>query len=179
MNSSTLSCRCGKVAFQVRGRHIASVECLCNSCRESSGRLQKLPNAPEILTANGGTRYVMLRKDCVQFDRGTELLREFRLSPEAKTRRVVASCCNTPIFVEFLGGHWLSTFDSVWPRQSLPPLELRTMTGDSPGAKQLPNDVPNAKTHTLKFYWKLFAAWAAMGFRAPKIKFVKGSLDVG
>jgi hypothetical protein len=36
--------------------------------------------------------------------------------------------------------------------------------------------VPNPGTHTVSFYVKLFRAWAAMGFRTPKVDFVNGSL---
>ena len=52
---------------------------------------------------------------------------------------------------------------------ALPPLELRTMTGDLPDASVLPDDVPNLKQQSLAFYWRLFRAWAAMGFRSPTI----------
>lgn len=101
--------------------------------------------------------------------RGADHLKEFRLAPRAGTRRVVACCCNTPVFLEFKGGHWLSLYAGLWPEGTLPPLELRTMTADLPDASVLPNDVPNLKQQSLGFYWRLFRAWVAMGFRSPKI----------
>ena len=103
-------------------------------------------------------------------------LKEFRLTPTSKTRRVVATCCNTPVFAEFHGGHWLSLFGCLWPKGTLPPLELRTMTGDLADASVLPNDVPNGKRQSFAFYAKLLGAWIAMGFKVPKITFVNGEI---
>ncbi|WP_439526583.1 hypothetical protein [Roseovarius mucosus] len=45
---------------------------------------------------------------------------------------------------------------------------MRTMTSDLPEGSTLPDDIPNAKKHSLGFFAKLFAAWVAMGFRSPK-----------
>ena len=98
------------------------------------------------------------------------------MSEDSKTRRVVAICCNTPMFLEFTDGHWLSIYGGRWPETSLPALEIRTMTRDRPEGVELPDDVPNPKTHTFSFYVKLFRAWAAMRFRVPKVEFVHGVL---
>jgi hypothetical protein len=130
------------------------------------------------LEANGGTRFVLYRKDRVSFLKGTEFLKEFRLTPGSKTRRVVATCCNTPVFLEFQSGHWLSLYGSLWPEGTLPPLELRTMTSDLPDPSVLPNDIPNGKRQSIAFFAKLLGAWIAMGFRVPKITVVKGEIAV-
>lgn len=170
MSSATrLSCACGKVHLEVEKAPIVSVECLCNSCREAGTRLQKLPAAPQIMGENGGTRFVLYRKDRVRFAKGAEHFREFRLTPKSKTRRVVAGCCNTPIFAEFQGGHWLSLFGGLWPNGTLPPLEMRTMASDLANPSVLSADVPNCKRQSGKFFARLLGAWIAMGFRSPKI----------
>ena len=67
------------------------------------------------------------------------------------------------------GGHWLSLYGSLWPEGTLPPLQMRTMTGDLPDPSVLPNDVPNARSQSLRFFAKLLGAWIAMGFRSPKV----------
>lgn len=164
-----IGCTCGKVQLEVSSAPMMSVECCCNSCRQAGARLEKLPGAKPVVHANGATPFVFHRKDRVRIVRGADHLKEFRLTPQAGTRRVVASCCNTPVFLEFKGGHWLSLYAGLWPKGTLPPLELRTMTGDLPDASVLPNDVPNLKQQSLVFFWRLFRAWAAMGFRSPKI----------
>jgi hypothetical protein len=52
------------------------------------------------------------------------------------------------------------------------------MTADLPVGARLSDDVPNSRTQSFTFFRKLFAAWVAMGFRAPRIAFVNGALDV-
>jgi hypothetical protein len=172
-----LTCTCGQVALEVQGRPIVSAECLCADCQNAGRLLQSLPDAPPVLDKKGATRFVLYRKDRVRCGAGQDYLREHRLSEGSKTRRVVAICCNTPMFLEFTNGHWLSIYGGRWPEKSLPALEIRTMTRDRPEGVELPDDVPNPGTHTFSFYAKLFRAWAAMRFRAPKVDFVHGELD--
>jgi hypothetical protein len=172
-----LACACGKVHLEVERTPIISTECHCNSCREAGARLDKLPVSHPILESNGGTRFVLYRKDRIRFTKGAELLREFRLTPASTTRRVVASCCNTPVFLEFKGGHWLSLYAGLWPKGTLPPLDLRTMTGDRPpDGAALAGDIPSGTLQTAKFYAKLLGAWIAMGFKSPKIS-VNGEIN--
>jgi len=166
--TTKIQCSCGKTRLEVSGKPIASIECCCKSCRDGSERLQTLDGAPDILTTYDATPYIMVRKDRVNIIAGAENLTEFRLSPNSKTRRVFASCCNTPIFVEFRRGHWLSLFALLWPDAKRPNLELRTMAGDAPTGAVVPDDVPNAKSHTPRFFAKLLGAWIGMGFRVPK-----------
>ena len=176
-HAKTLACNCGQVALEVQGKPIASAECLCIDCQRAGAFLQLLPGAPRTLDENAATRFVLYRKDKVRCDKGQALLREHRLSKDSKTRRVVASCCNTPIFLELTNGHWLSIYGGLWSTATLPALETRTMTRDRPEGVELPDDVPNPDTHTISFYAKLLGAWAAMGFRAPTVDFVSGDLS--
>lgn len=171
-----LTCSCGQVVLKVLGRPIVNAECLCNDCQTAGEILQSLPGAPSTLDSKAATRFVLYRKDRVWCDKGQTYLCEHRLSKHSKTRRVVATCCNTPIFLEFTSGHWLSIYGGLWPAEALPALEIRTMTRDRPSGVELPDDVPNPSTHTISFFAKLLGAWAAMYFRTPKIDFVRGGL---
>lgn len=112
----------------------------------------------------------MYRKDRVEFLAGFERLAAFRLSADAGSRRVLATCCNTPVFLELKGGHWLSLYGGLWPENAQPPLQMRTMVGDLPDPSVLPADVPNLKQHSLRFYARLMKAWIAMGLRSPDIR---------
>jgi hypothetical protein len=163
----TASCRCGLVSLETHGKPIMSVACHCKSCQEA-GRQFEQNLAASVLDTDGGTGYVLFRKDRVTFATGTDQLQEFRLTPSSPTRRVVARCCGSPMFVEFSSGHWLSLYTARFPEGSAP-LEARTMTKDRREGVVLPNDVPNYSTHSGKFMWKLLTAWIAMGFRAPKV----------
>ena len=167
--TTRLSCACGQVRIEVEGSPIVSTECCCNSCREAASRMQALPGAAPVLQPTGATPFVLYRKDRVRFAAGMDLLREFRLTPASKTRRVIASCCNTPVFLEFQGGHWLSLYAVLWPAGAVPPLEMRTMAVDLPDPSVLPDDVPNGRRQPFAFMARLLGAWIAMGLRSPKI----------
>ncbi|WP_244557427.1 hypothetical protein [Devosia lucknowensis] len=120
-------------------------------------------------SASGGVPYVLYRKDMVGFPDGTDSLAEFRLSETSPTRRVLTTCCSTPVFTEFSGGHWVSLFASLWPEDKRPPMQIRTQTGDVDEGTTLDASLPAGAMTTAGFYAKLLAAWIAMGFKVPKI----------
>lgn len=166
---TTLTCACGKVHLTLQQDPIMVVECCCDSCRQAAGRLKALPVSGPMLTAWDTTPYVMYRKDRVQIGAGADHLAEFRLTPKSSTRRVIATCCNTPMFLEFTKGHWLSLYADLWPEDARPQPEMRTMAGDLGTGAALPADIPNLRSHSLRFMARLMGAWVAMGFGNPKI----------
>jgi hypothetical protein len=176
--STQLACACGRVQLEVERAPIISTECHCSSCRTAGAKLQALPGAQAFMETNGGTRFVLYRKDRIRFRNGAELLKVFRLTPASKTRRVVATCCNMPVFLEFHNGHWLSLYGRLWPAGALPTLDLRTMTADLPIGATLASDVPNAKRQSASFFAKLLGAWITMGFKSPKVTVVSGEIHV-
>ena len=171
------SCGCGGVALEADGDPIVAAACYCTSCQEAGRKLETLEGAPAILNGEGGTAFVLQRKDRVHCLRGQDMLREFRLTPTSSTRRVVAACCNAPMFLEFTGGHWLSLYLGRFPPADPPALEMRTMTRDRRQGVEFSDGLPGYRTHSGRFMWRLLSAWVAMGFRAPKIDYVKGALD--
>lgn len=160
-------CRCGQVEIEATGTPIVSAACYCRSCQEAGARFEQGAGAPHVLNPDGGTDYALFRKDRLRCVKGDENLEEHRLTPEAPTRRVVASCCNVPMFLEFNKGHWLSIYRDRLPDDAAP-IEMRVMTRGGRDGVVLPDDLPNYATHGGGFMWKLLFAWAAMGFRAPK-----------
>lgn len=175
-NRSTLSCACGRFQLEVVGAPIIAAECHCNSCREAAARLGSLPSAPPLPESNGGTQFVMYRKDRVRFPEGTGLLKEHRLKPESPTRRLVTSCCHTPILLDYQGGHWLSVYARLWPADARPAMKLRVSTADLPAGTSLGSALPSGRLPTLGFVARLLAAWVAMGFRKPRIVIEGGEL---
>jgi hypothetical protein len=170
----TMACTCGQVELETIDAPILTVVCHCASCRSAAGRLEALPGAPAIAEADGGTAFVMQRKDRIRCIEGAELLREYRLTPTAKTRRVVAACCNAPMFLEFAGGHWLSLYRRRFREEDQPRLEMRVMTKYREAGIEFHDEMPSYASHSGGFMWKLLSAWVAMGFRAPKLDYVKG-----
>lgn len=159
----TAGCACGRVVFEARGAPIVGASCYCNSCQTAGRRIEQLPSAPTVLDADGGTSYLLYRRDRIACIKGSEHLQEFRLTPDLPTRRMVASCCNSAMLLEFTKGHWLTMYRRRFPSDA-PPVEMRVMTRDRPQAAQPSDDVPNYRTHNGKFMWKLLNARIAMLF---------------
>ena len=134
-------CRCKKVSIELAGPPILRATCYCGSCR----------TAAEILGVSvdrgGGTDYTLYRKDRVGEVVGLSHLREHRLTADSPTRRMVADCCNTPMAADFTKGFWISFYSASLPAESRPTL----------------------RSYTAPFMARLVLAWAAMGFRRPKL----------
>jgi hypothetical protein len=122
-----------------------------------------------VLNGDGGTDFLLYRKDRVRCTGGGEQLQAHRLKPDSPTRRMAAGCCNSAMFLEFSKGHWLSVYRDRFAG-AVPPIEVRTMTDDRREGVVLPEDMPNYASHSGKFMWKLLTAWIAMGLRVPPVK---------
>ena len=168
--TTRLACACGRFHVELTGAPFIATECHCNSCRDAAQRLAALPPAFPLAGPNGGTPYILYRKDRVRFPDGTGTLRAFRLSDKAPTRRVLTTCCNSPVFLEFQGGHWISLYAGLWPDATRPAIEIRTMTSDLPEGHMLDDALPAGKGTTAGFYARLLLAWIAMGFKTPRIE---------
>ena len=162
------ACRCGKVKLEAVGRPILAASCYCASCQEAGSRFEQLAFASAVLNPDGGTDYVLYRKDRVQCAMGQEHLEEHRLRPDSPTRKVIATCCNSAMFLEFTKGHWLTIYRNRFPADAPRP-EMRVMTQDRRDGVELADDLPNYDRHSAKFMLRLIAAWMAMGLRRPEI----------
>ena len=74
-----VSCSCGKVECALTGKPIATAACYCDDCQRGSGQLQTLPGSTPVMAADGGTAYVLYRKDRFECVKGRALLRDVRL----------------------------------------------------------------------------------------------------
>ena len=170
----TATCQCGTVALAMTGKPIVAATCYCHSCQAAGQAFDALPGAPGTLGGDGGTPFLLVRKDRIEWLSGADQLEEHRLTPDSPTRRFVARCCNSPVALEFTKGHWLSVYSARIPAEDRPAAEMRTMVKERPEGVDLPDDIPNYATPSGKFLWRLLTAWAAMGFRAPAVEATKG-----
>jgi Family of unknown function (DUF6151) len=166
--SPTASCRCGAVQLEMAGAPIVHAICYCASCQEAGKRFERLPGAAPVLGPDGGTDFVLYRKDRVRCVQGGEQLKIHRLKPHSPTQRMVAACCNTAMFLDFTKGHWLTLY-RAGISGTVPPVAMRVMTADRRAGVVLPEDAPNYPGHSGKFMWKLLAARIAMGFRTARV----------
>jgi hypothetical protein len=151
-----LICSCGKVELEIRGEPITAMTCNCDSCRQAGRQLEGLPNASPILSEEGGTPYVMFRKDRVRCISGEMLLDEYRLSPTTPTRRIVAACCNSAMFLDFTKGHWVSVYETRYLESNA----ASSLTSPKRGFL-----IP-----------RLIWTWVTMGFKTPRFAFIKGQV---
>ena len=163
-------CRCGETAVEVTAPPIESAICYCESCRTAGRGFERELGAPQTVRPDGGVEYVVYRKDRVKIARGGQHLREYRLKPTSPTRRVVAGCCNTPMFADFTSGHWLSLYRARLPEPSPAP-RLCVMAKDRLDGVVPPAGIPAYDTFSPGLVIKLLVTWAAMGFRRPKVTF--------
>jgi hypothetical protein len=162
------------VKLEVAGQPILAAACYCADCREAGRRLAQLPSAAPVLNPDGGTEYVLYRKDRVRCVTGQAYLEEHRLTPDSPTRRVIAICCHSAMFLDFTRGHWLTVYRNRFPAGA-PPVEMRLMTRERQAGVVLADDLPNYEGHSGKFMLRLVAAWIAMGLRRPEIDLGKAA----
>jgi hypothetical protein len=166
--SNSAICRCGETAISLSGEPIQSVTCYCESCRTAARGFERDLGAPKTVTPEGGVDYCLYRKDRVRIEKGAENLQEHRLKPDSPTRRVVASCCGSPMFLDFTPAHWLTVFRDRLSGPAPEP-QIRIMTKDRPEGPELQGAIPASGTMPPGLMFKLLGAWAAMGFRRPKV----------
>ena len=154
------SCKCGSVEFEAVGPAITSVVCYCDDCQEGSRQVEALHNA-RVREPDGGTAYLLYRKDRLAGIRGDHLLQNLRLRATSPTKRVIASCCNSPMFLDFEKGHWLSIYRARFAGNAPPP-QMRIQTRFKPADTEIPNDVPAYSTFPFRFVVKLLFARIAM-----------------
>lgn len=134
-----------------------------------------MPDAPPVLNPGFGTDYLLFRKDRIRCVAGAQYLTEHRLKPHSPTRRVVARCCNSAMFLDFTKGHWLSLYRDRFGADA-PPIAMRIMTKYREEGVVLDDALPNYPVPNRKILLPLLAAWVAMGFRRPQIGWGKGEL---
>ena len=103
-----------------------------------SRRIEALPNARPVREADGGTAYVLFRKDRFVCTAGAPLLKPYKISESSATSRVVATCCNAPMFLGFDDArHWVSAYRASF-REAIPPLQMHICTKFRPANTEPP-----------------------------------------
>ena len=110
---ATILCECGAVCLEILGTSMMSVVCDWPSCRTAGREFDARSRVAPFVDISGGTPVVLWRKDRVNCLRGCERLKAYRLTAESLSRRMVASCCETPMFGDFTEGFWISILS--WP----------------------------------------------------------------
>lgn len=166
----TGTCACGKVAMTGRGSPIVSNICYCADCQKGSERLAALPGSAPVADADGGTPYILYREDRFEWDGGDARLIAEKIDGGSATNRMVASCCNSAMFMNFDDGrHWVAAYRKRFHGE-LPPVEMRICTKAKRDGGGLPGDLPSYPGYPLRFVARLIAAWLPMLVAGSKNK---------
>ncbi|WP_197460177.1 hypothetical protein [Sphingorhabdus sp. M41] len=125
--------------------------------------LEALDGAAKITEDDGGTHYLTYRDDRFSCIAGADLLEAHQQTENSPTRRMVASCCNTAMFLKFAKGHWTSAYARRFAGD-IPPVEMRTQTQFRTSGLPLPDDAPSYRTFGAKLFWRLINSRIAMIF---------------
>ncbi len=143
---------------------MTSVVCYCDTCQEGSRQIEAMTNAPPVLGPDGGTAYVLYRKDRITCTKGAEILRGQKLEEHSTTSRVVATCCNSAMFMRFDDAkHWVPVYRDRFPGDT-PPVRWRICTKFKPEHAVIPSDAPSADMYPGGFLWTLLSSKLAMVF---------------
>jgi len=159
----TSSCQCGKVQCQSVGRPILSGVCYCDDCQAGTASVEMLDGAAKVSDEDGGNHYLTYRDDRFSCVKGAELLQAHQITPDAPTKRMVASCCNTAMFLKFSKGHWTSAYAKRFGNYA-PAVEMRTQTQFRKSILPMPDNAPSYRTFGIKLFWRLFTSRLAMLF---------------
>jgi hypothetical protein len=158
----TASCACGAVELKASGKPIVSSVCYCEDCQKGAAQIESLPKAGAVRDPDGGTAYILYRKDRIECSKGAGLLKSYKLKESSATNRVVATCCNSAVFVNFdKGPHWVSAYRARF-RGELPPLQFRMCTKSKPDGVTLAGDVPSYRGYPPRLIVKLLTSRLAM-----------------
>ncbi|MEK9279981.1 MULTISPECIES: hypothetical protein [unclassified Bradyrhizobium] len=156
------TCSCGSVELKAFGSPIVSNVCYCDDCQKGAEQIEALPNAGAVRDPDGGTAYILYRKDRIECSKGADLLRRYKLKQSSATNRVVAACCNSAMFMNFdTGPHWVSAYRARFQGE-LPPLQLRICTKFKPDGVAPADDLPSYRGYSPGFMFKLLASRIAM-----------------
>jgi hypothetical protein len=88
---------------------------------------------------------------------GAENLVAYKLHEHAPTRRMVASCCNSGMFLKFEPGFWVSSYRLRYSGD-LPPIEMRNQTRDRKAEMPIPSDAASFSRYPVRLFAKLIRA---------------------
>jgi len=155
-------CSCGSVEVETFGDPITSTVCYCDTCQEGSRQIEALPHAAPILGPDGGTAYVLYRKDRIKYSKGAELLKAYKIDEKSTTNRVVATCCNSAMVMRFDDAkHWVPVYRERFQGHP-PPLQWRICTKFAPKSAEIPKDIPSSAMYPPGLMLKLLTSKLSM-----------------
>jgi hypothetical protein len=160
--SNLLRCQCGAVECVGRGAPIGTAVCYCDDCQAAARELEALPGAPPLMDPDGGTALTLFRSSRFEVTRGADKLEAHKLRADSATSRMLATCCNSTMFLAFdKGPHWVSTVRSRFVGEK-PPIQFRHMTKFRTSTLPYPDAVQTYPKFPIRFLGRVLGDWIAM-----------------
>lgn len=157
-----LRCQCGAVECVGQGAPIGTAVCYCDDCQAAGNQLAELPGAPPVLDPDGGTALTLFRTSRFAVRQGGERLVAHKLRPDSVTNRMVASCCNSAMFLSFdKGPHWVSTLRNQFVAEQ-PSIQFRHMTKYRTSTLPYPDAVKTHPKFPPRFLGMVLRDWVWM-----------------
>ena len=154
-----LQCACGAVECVGRGAPIGTAVCYCDDCQAAARQIEALAGAPAVSDPDGGTALTLFRTDRFAVTRGADRLRGQKLKPESATSRMIATCCNSAMFLRFDSGpHWVSVLCNRFSG-SPPPIEFRHMAKYRTSPLPFPDTAPVSQGWAPRFIGRTIKDW--------------------
>ena len=160
-------CRCGAVEVGAWGEPIVVSACYCDDCQSAAQRLTASANLAPAANADGGTEFMLFRRDRIACIRGADQLQAMRLTDASKTRRMIAGCCATPMYLAFDDKRpWVSAFRASFGADA-PPVEMRICTRFRRSDAEAEDGLPSHSGYPPTMIFRILAVWPLMLFSRP------------
>ena len=160
-------CRCGAVEVGASGEPIVVSICYCDDCQAAAQRLAASDNSAPAASADGGTEFMLFRRDRIACTRGADRLQAMRLTDASKTRRMIAGCCATPMYLAFDDKRpWVSAFRASFGADA-PPVEMRICTRFRRSEGKAEHGLRSHPGYPPAMIVRIMAAWPRMLFTRP------------
>lgn len=157
-----LRCQCGAVECLAQGAPIGTAVCYCDDCQAAAAQIEALPGAAPVMDPDGGTALCLFRANRFTVRRGAEQLAAHKLRPDSITNRMVATCCNSAMFLSFdKGPHWVSTLRNRFAAGQ-PPIQFRHMTKYRTSTLPYPDAVTTHRKFPPRFLGMVLRDWVAL-----------------
>jgi hypothetical protein len=134
----------------------------CDDCQEAAKQIEAMPGAASFRQSDGGTPFVVYRKDRVRCIRGETLLTKLKLREDSATNRRLARCCNSVMVFDFDDSkHWVDIYRAR-VQGVAPKPEMLVCTKFLPETPKNPDQLPAYSGYSHRFILKLLLARIAM-----------------
>lgn len=163
-------CRCGAVELAAFGKPIVASACYCRDCQAAARHFAMRADSPTVADLDGGTEYLLFRKDRISCTNGAEHLEALRLKDSSATRRMIANCCGSAMYMAFDDvRHWVSAYRGRFTGD-VPPVEMGICTKFRTSDEPLDSRIPRYAGYAPRLMMRLLGSRLAMVFAAKEQK---------